>query len=70
MTWAPSVTCMDLTQVIAIAIAAGGAVVAVVALPLAMVLLIRRQLVSPRTQDHEEFVQLKEIEYVVCYVDR
>jgi len=66
MAWAPSVVCLSVPQLIVIVIAAVGALISVILVPIVFVVVIRRQLVSPRSKDHEEFVHLKETEYVVC----
>jgi hypothetical protein len=65
MTYMPDTLCLSSAHVILIVVAALSAVLMLVAYPLAMVLVIRRLLVTPRTEDHERYVQLKETEYVV-----
>lgn len=63
--WATGVTCWSFQHILLVAIAGGSALLMAVALPLTMTVLIRKALVTPRTQDHEKYLRLKETEYVV-----
>eukprot|EP00698_Gefionella_okellyi_P005594 TRINITY_DN1508_c0_g1_i4.p1 TRINITY_DN1508_c0_g1~~TRINITY_DN1508_c0_g1_i4.p1 ORF type:complete len:1003 (-),score=159.35 TRINITY_DN1508_c0_g1_i4:2913-5921(-) len=64
LTYANDVQCLSVAQIFIAVIAVGGAILMHL-VPLAMFIFIRRQLVSPRTSDHETFMHLKETEYVV-----